>query len=397
MPGTEKAVVARTQRIRRNQRKTRFSVPRRFYAMQPKVVRTLLSDIDFGIPPKVICAKYRIAMATLYRWRGKRLQNPQWTPCLKRVAKNRIFTEEEEDDIADEIRREFIEKGLVFTDHEFRMLILGHYQNKYLSPLYDKIPEFNCSNGFIYDFKKRHRFSSRKAHMKRRPTINPEDVAHWTEQIKTLMKSVDRDCLINADETSWTVFPNNIFTWSTTGSENVSITCQGNDKDCLTVLASITANGGKLPLYFLATGKTHRVMGSQLGDTYGHWQNFSESGWQTSQTFQEYLMHIRELYGERTVHLVLDVHSSHRTDEVKKLAKELDINLWFIPPGCTDQCQPLDRRCFGALKATARKLWREQMADEPHRKLTKKDAVAHLICAWEHLTKGVVDEAWEIE
>ena len=79
------------------------------------------------------------------------------------------------------------------------------------------------------------------------------------------------------------------------------------------------------------------------------------------------------------------------------LAKELDINLWFIPPGCTDQCQPLDRRCFGALKATARKLWREQMADEPHRKLTKKDAVAHLICAWEHLTKGVVDEAWEIE
>ena len=397
MPGTEKAIVARTQRIRRNQRKTRFSIPRRFYALQPKVVRSLLQDIDFGIPPKVIHAKYNITMATLYRWRKRRSENPEWSPCLKKIAKNRIFTQEEEEAIADEIKREFLERGYVFTDHEFRILILSHYQRKYISPVYDKIPEFNCSNGFIYDFKRRHRFSSRRAHMKRRPNIDPEDIAHWTDQIKSLMESVDRDCLINADETSWTVFPGNIFTWAATGSENVTLNCQGNDKDCLTVLASITANGGKLPLYFLATGKTPRVMGSQLGDTYGHWQNFSESGWQTSQTFQEYLMHLRELYGEKRVHLILDLHSSHRTEEVKKLAKELGIDLWFIPPGCTDQCQPLDRRCFGALKATARKLWREQMADEPNRKLTKKDAVAHLICAWEHLSKVVVDEAWEIE
>lgn len=396
MPGTEKALVARRQRIRRNQRKNRFSVPRQFYSMQPKVLRMVLKELDLGLPPKVICTKYRVAAATLYRWRKRRLENPQWIPCSRHEPKNRIFTQEEEEAIAAEIKTNFLEKGMVFTDHEFRALILVHYQRKYISPFYEKIPAFNCSNGFIYDFKKRHRFSSRRAHMKRRPTMNAEDLAHWTEQIKILLETVDRDCVINADETSWTVFPGNILTWSTTGSENVSIACQGNDKDCLTVLASITASGGKLPLYFLASGKTPRVMDSQLGDTWGHWRSFSESGWQTSQTFQEYLMHIRELYGDQKVHLILDVHSSHRTSEVKNLAHELNIDLWFIPPGCTDQCQPLDRRCFGALKATARKLWREQIADEPNRRLTKKDAVAQMICAWEHLSKFVVDEAWEV-
>lgn len=356
-----------------------------------------MRDVDSDIPPKVICARYRMAKATLYRWRKRRRQDPSWMPCAPRMAMNRIFTQEEEVAIAAVIKADYIDKGLVFTDHEFRQLILTQYQKKYISSNFETIPKFNCSNGFIYDFKKRHRFSSRKAHLKRRCQVDPEDVAHWKRQLENLMETVDRDCLINADETSWAVFPGNIFTWSTTRSENVAINIKGNEKDCLTVLASVTANGGRLPLYFLASGETPKVMSSQLGDTFGHWQNFSEKGWQTSSTFQEYLMHIRELYFDKTVHLVLDLHSSHRTDAVKQLAESLNIKLWFIPPGCTDICQPLDRRCFGALKATARKLWRQQAARDPDRKMTKRDAVANLICAWEHLSTFVIEDAWDFE
>ena len=48
MPATEEALVARNQRIRKNQRKHMFSVPCQFDLMQPKVLRMVLSDTDLG-------------------------------------------------------------------------------------------------------------------------------------------------------------------------------------------------------------------------------------------------------------------------------------------------------------------------------------------------------------
>ena len=66
------------------------------------------------------------------------------------------------------------------------------------------------------------------------------------------------------------MFPSNILTWARTGDENTAINIGHNAKDTLTVLASVTANGGRLPLYILAKGTTEKVLASQLGDTFGH-------------------------------------------------------------------------------------------------------------------------------
>ena len=41
------------------------------------------------------------------------------------------------------------------------------------------------------------------------------------------------------------------------------------------------------------------------------------------------------------------------------LLNELNLQLHFIPAGMTDKLQPLDRNCFGALKDTACRLFRE--------------------------------------
>jgi hypothetical protein len=54
----------------------------------------------------------------------------------------------------------------------------------------------------------------------------------------------------------------------------------------------------------------------------------------------------------------LDTYSAHRSAEVREMARLWGIDLVFIPPGCTDQLQPLDRRVFGVLKAYARQIWR---------------------------------------
>ena len=302
---------------------------------------------------------------------------------------------EEENRIAVHIRDQFLAKGLVFTDTEFRTLVLDEYAKKYRGA--ERQPDFHCSKGYIYDFKKRNRFASRKGRISRRTPTDPTAVQAWIEQISDLLENWDRDAILNCDETSWKVFPNNILTWANVGAESVPLKVNGDEKECLTVLATVSANGGKLPLFFLAKGTSERVLETQIGDVCDHWKSYSENGWETAETFQEYLMHLRQHFGDQQLHLILDLHSSHRAPEVKQLAESLGIHLWYIPAGCTDQLQPLDRRCFGALKATARKLWREQITDEPNRKLGKRDAVQVMLCAWEHLSRATLEEAWEID
>ena len=95
-----------------------------------------------------------------------------------------------------------------------------------------------------------------------------------------LLENVDRDCILNWDETSWKLHRGNILTWARCGSENVRINVHGDEKECIPVLAAITANGGKF--YFLVSGKTVRAEESQLGDILGRWANHSDHGWETS-------------------------------------------------------------------------------------------------------------------
>ena len=356
-----------------------------------------MHDFASGCRPREVSAKYNCPYATVWRWQRKQEKTPGWSPqAAKATAWNRIFTDEEEKAIATMIYSDFISKGMLFTDHDFRDLILDQYVQKYGHAADSYIPDFNCSNGYIYKFKAKYKFSSRKAHVKRRGDVSKGEIEVWRRQMQWLLENGDRDCILNCDETSWKLHSGNILTWARCGSENVRIDIRGDEKECITVLATITANGGKLPLYFLASGKTARAEESQLGDIFCHWSNHSDNGWETSETFQTYLMHLREHFGDRELHLILDKHTSHRTADVSTLAESLRINLWFIPSGCTDLLQPLDRKCFGALKSTARRLLRERVSGEQGVQLTKKDAVASMIWAWEHLGEEVIDEAWEI-
>jgi hypothetical protein len=102
------------------------------------------------------------------------------------------------------------------------------------------------------------------------------------------------------------------------------------------VLATVSASGIKWPLYFLAAGKTPRVDASQLGTLGPHWLSRSPSAWQTSDTPQGYLECLgHAIPVSQRVHLVRNMHVSHRTDSVKQLAQFLNIELPYIPAGAT--------------------------------------------------------------
>jgi hypothetical protein len=187
-----------------------------------------------------------------------------------------------------------------------------------------------------------------------------------------------------------------VLTWAETNTDSVHALIEGNDKDNFTALATVIASGRRLPLFILATGKTERVERSQIGDVGPHWVSHSLTGWMTEVTFVDYLHHLRESYPDGSeLRLLLDCYSAHRTDAVRATADLLNIRLHFIPPGMTDEFQPLDRRVFGILKSYGKMLFLRRLTTCVGRR-TKQNAVQDLMAAWEHLLPTAIEAAWDI-
>jgi transposase len=235
------------------------------------------------------------------------------------------------------------------------------------------------------------------AHYKRRPeNVEPAKIEEFIATVKHYMETIDNDRIINIDETSWLLWPRGLLTWADTGAHSVQVRIQGDEKESMTATAAISASGTKLPLQIIAKGKTERVEQSQLGDVAYHWKSHCESGWQNESTFMDYLTKLKLFLGEGPTVVILDCYTAHRTENVKEKAKELGITLCFIPPGMTDELQPLDRSVFAVLKATARRLFHERCMHAPLVKRSKEEACQDLIAAWEHVGLTTIEDAWEI-
>jgi hypothetical protein len=264
---------------------------------------------------------------------------------------------------------------------------------------------FQCSGGYIEKFEDRHKFSSRRFHCKRRANnVSEREVEDFRLEIERLLQTVGPEKVVNIDEGYWKLFPNGMLTSTETGAENVQIETGGLEKAGITVVAAITAAGARLPLFFLAAGRTDRVHATQIGDVTGHWVGHSPSGWQTEGTFSDYLRQLSACHGGRPFHLILDKYAAHRTNQVQALAADLGITMHLIPASCTDQLQPLDRRIFGILKAKARAKFYNAIGNDPGKvferqrnmERTKIEAVQDMVAAWEELSEDHVLSAWDI-
>ena len=237
-----------------------------------------------------------VSYNTLKDWRRKVIADANYTPYHKQTRpKRRIFTIEEEENIAQFIKDEVIRPGYFFSDQDFRELIINAYLEKYRDS--ENIKYFNASDGYIFDFKNKFRISSKKCHVRRRPEKGTFEDG-FLQKIKKLKKECDNDFIINIDETAWQLFPKNLLVWQNKGEDhNVCYMNKANHKECITVMAGITASGTKIPLLFVATGRTEKCENSQLGDVGPHWKIHSESGWVTEEVFLQYLQMLRNHYG----------------------------------------------------------------------------------------------------
>lgn len=344
-----------------------------------------------------IAFRTNISINTLKNWKKKLKDDSTFSPCNPQIRKSRrIFLPQEEESIAGFIQENIIKPGYFFTNDDFRDLINSEYLRKYRDS--ENIIQFQASSGYISSFKKKYRISSRKCHIRRRPKAASFD-EQFVNKIEMLKQTQDNDLIINIDETSWQLFPNNLLIWHCKNEDHaVCYMDKANPKDCITVIAGITASGTKLPLMFVAEGVSERCENSQIGNVEPHWKYHSENGWVTEEVFLHYITTLREHYGGidgPRLFLILDVYPSHKTEDVKNFAVGLNIELIYVPAGQTDEYQPLDRYAFGCLKAMARKLFRKRIQDNRALIRTKSDAVQDMICAWERLSKEIIDKCWE--
>lgn len=199
-----------------------------------------------------LAKEFDVEQRTLSLWISKWRVDINYDPSDKsnRSKNRRVFTDDQEEQMAEEIMMKYVYKNRYFSDKTFRNFAVLKYLEFNPDAEHD---EFQCSDHFIYDFKRRHSFSSRLAHFVRRKPAPSTDVQKNFIQKITRPIYDKNKIVINADETSWSVLPKRITTWAPIGTDHVIIENAGSTKFHITVMCSIEyRNSKKLSLLFSA-------------------------------------------------------------------------------------------------------------------------------------------------
>jgi hypothetical protein len=356
-----------------------------------------------------LAKRTKIGKSTLSTWKHNLLSDPTWRPKREHYGEaHQIFTREQEIELSTRIATNYIDKGLFYSDTEFKIDALRFHKeivcrSEGIMPgmalsdrQMEQINKFKASWHFIQAFRHRNRLSLRRPSFKRRPKPTEADMQAFIAQVQSCLQNYRRDRIINIDETNWKTVAGGFMTWAHTNAESVQCQIDNDEKEGVTVIAAVDAEGGKLPLTVIGKGKTERCLkGYQLPPEVR--TCVSESGWTTKDVMCRYFAILRqELYPEGPLIVILDAYAAHRSREVREIARLWEIQLVFIPPGCTDKLQPLDRRVFGVLKSYARQLWRKQHHESGGAKTTRPMMAANLCEAWRRITEGLIQDAWGI-
>lgn len=189
----------------------------------------------------------------------------------------------------------------------------------------------------------------------------------------------------NADETPvfWDM-PSNM-TVDNKGAKSISLRTTGNEKQRITVMLAVTADGGKLPPYVILKRKTMPKENLPKGLVI----RCQEKGWMTTELMVDWLATVWNrrpgaLLCKRAM-LVLDAFKGHLTPEVKKKITALKTDLVVIPGGMTSKLQVLDVVVNKPFKDHLRKQYSDWLLEGGHAFTPsgkiKKPSVS-LMCEW---------------
>ena len=336
-----------------------------------------------------------IPYKTLQDWRSNLLKDPSYTPGYPRKGISARVEREIEEEVANFLRREYIERNrycpMALVKGRIEMLARERTGE-----------DFTAGRTYLKGFLKRHGLSLRVPHVRRRTAPNDEKVAEFLLDVDAVREQFPENLIYNVDETCWRLINGSLKTLAATGQEEVAVDSACNPKTDITVIAAVTKAGDRLPLYLLAKGKTPRCMDKYRNSpllrrhfaSHSLAIDYSRTGWSDRGVMTRYLAWLRHLAGDRLINVMWDVHASHRHADVRDWASEHDVGLTFIPAGQTGTWQPLDRRIFGSLKARATRILNESVIEESFEDHDMIRAISVLVRAWEEIGREEIQHAW---
>ncbi len=172
------------------------------------------------------------------------------------------------------------------------------------------------------------------------------------------------------------------------GQRNIYDCSSHSDKDCMTVLVMVNAEGQIAPP--MALFSFERIPGSISETAPPRWGiGRSKNSWMTCETFFGYIANVfvpylKEIKTKLPVIIFLDRHKSHMNLPLSKFCKENGIILVALLPNATHILQPLDVAFFRPLKLKWRSILNEYTIKNHGVEPRRKDAISIL----DHLLEG---------
>lgn len=238
--------------------------------------------------------------------------------------------------------------------------------------------DFRASRGWVERMMRRNGFS-----LRRRTTICQKLPGDFDDKLVAFQKYViglrrDHDYSFgqigNADETPVFFDMPSAYTVNEVGAREVRVKTTGYEKQRVTVMLCITADGRKLPPYIILKRKNMPKNEPFPGDVI---VRVHEKGWMTAELMSDWIEVVWQRRpgamlggpsGTRSM-LLLDAFRGHLTPEVKRRLQKSNCDLVVIPGGMTPVLQPLDVSVNKPFKAYLRQEYEEWVRD-PDRKKT---------------------------
>ncbi|XP_039300746.1 tigger transposable element-derived protein 1-like [Nilaparvata lugens] len=194
-----------------------------------------------------------------------------------------------------------------------------------------------------------------------RASVTKQYITKWFNEVESFLKEKsyfeilnDSNRVFNGDESAFFLNPKGNRVLAPKGAKSVYLTVNSDDKECLTVLISVSASGLLAPP--MVVFKYERVPNIIVESVPSGWGlGKTESGWMTRATFFEYITNIFHpwLIKEQItlpVILFVDGHTSHLTLQLSEFCEQNGIILIALPPNTTHFMQPMDVAVFRGLK-----------------------------------------------
>jgi hypothetical protein len=219
---------------------------------------------------------------------------------------------------------------------------------------------FKTGNSWVTRIKKEHRLYTGESSTERQKHITDKGTAvaiAFIEKVRAAIHILGEKNVIAMDETFWKLHMQTKRTIKVKGSQT-KVKTAADPKAGMTTILTVAANGSKLPIMFIAKGKTMECTKKMCVPS-PHIARPTRSGWCREYILMDYINNIIRPYThDQPCLLILDCYTAHIKFAENYPTNLHNIQFAFVPESMTATLSPLDVGINPIVKSIGRSLFR---------------------------------------